>query len=310
VPGQLLAKWLGWREDNEEKQGGYWMSHARERFRQVLAQPTCTVAANIFDPLSARIAHMLDYDVCFLSGSVGKVANLGVPDIVLYNLSDAVDHCRRITRMADVSLMVDGEDGFGNAVNVMRTVKELEAAGVSAIEIEDNIAPERFNAADRGLHPTAEQVGKLEAAVAARSDPTTVIVARTAALTYHPLDEALERMRAYAQTGVEAIRLVGLRTRAQLEAVHQATSLPLTVLSPPPDLMHDRAFLSAHGVRVLMLGNPAFAMAVKAIYDCFKHVKDGGAVEDLADQQASADVLRAVNRTEEFVQWQQRYLRA
>jgi carboxyvinyl-carboxyphosphonate phosphorylmutase len=286
------------------------MSHARERFRQVLARPTCTVAANIFDPLSARIAQMLDYEICFLSGSVGKVANLGVPDIVLYNLSDAVDHCRRITRMADVSLMVDGEDGFGNAVNVMRTVKELEAAGVSAIEIEDNIAPERFNAADLGLYPAAEQVGKLEAAVAARSDPTTIIVARTAALSYCPVDEALDRISAYTQTGVEAIRLVGLRTRAQLEAVHQATALPLTVLSPPPDLMHDRAFLAAHGVKMLMLGNPAFAMAVKAIYECFKHLKDGGALEVLADQQASAALLRAVNRTDELVQWQQRYLRS
>jgi oxaloacetate decarboxylase len=286
------------------------MSQARERFRQVLSQPTCTVAANIFDPLSARIAHMLDYDVCFLSGSVGKVANLGVPDIVLYNMSDAVDHCRRITRMADVSLMVDGEDGFGNAVNVMRTVKELEAAGVSAIEIEDTIAPVRFNTEAPELHSTAEQVGKLEAAVAARTDPTTVIVARTAALTNGPLDEALDRMRAYAQTGVEAIRLVGLRTRAQLEAVHHATSLPLTVLSPPPDLRHDRAFLAAHGIRVLMLGNPAFAMVVKAMYDCFKHLKDGGAVEALSDQQASADLLRAVNRSDEFLQWQQRYLRS
>ena len=286
------------------------MSQARERFRRVLARPTCTVAANIFDPLSARIADMLDYDVCFLSGSVGKVANLGVPDIVLYNLSDAVDHCRRITRMADMSLMVDGEDGFGNAVNVLRTVKELEAAGVAAIEIEDTIAPVRFQAADPGLYTTAEQVGKLEAAVAARTDPMTVIVARTAALTYCPLDEAMDRMRAYAQTGVEAIRLVGIQTRAQLEAVHQATSLPLTVLSPPPDLSHDRAFLAAQGVRVLMLGNPAFAIVVQALYECFKHLKDGGALEDLAAQQASADLLRAVNRTEEFVHWQQRYLRA
>ena len=286
------------------------MSQARERFRHVLAQPTCTVAANIFDPLSARIAQLLDYEVCFLSGSVGKVANLGVPDIVLYNMSDAVDHCRRITRMADVSLMVDGEDGFGNAVNVMRTVKELEAAGVAAIEIEDNIAPVQFNTADPGLHSRAEQVGKLEAAVAARTDPTTVIVARTAALTYCPLDEALDRIRAYAQTGVEAIRLVGLRTREQLQAVHQATSLPLTVLSPPAALMHDRAFLAANGIRVLMLGNPAFAVAVKAMYDCFKHLKDGGALEELADQHASSDLLRAVNRTDEFIQLQQRYLRS
>ena len=87
--------------------------------------------------------------------------------------------------------------------------------------------------ADAGLSAEAEQVGKLEAAVAARTDPTTVIVARTAALAYCALDEALDRMQAYAQTGAEVLRLVGLHTRAQLEAVHQAIALPLTVLSPP-----------------------------------------------------------------------------
>ncbi len=286
------------------------MSSAREQFRRILVRPHCTLAANIFDPLSARIAHLLDYEVCFLSGSVGKAANLGVPDIVLSNLSDLVDHCRRITRMADVSLMVDGEDGFGNAVNVVRTVRELEAAGGSAIEIEDNIAPVRFNGADRGLVGKEEQVGKLEAAVAARTDPTTVIVARTAALAYCVLDEALDRMQAYAQTGAEVLRLVGLQTRTQLEAVHQATALPLSVLSPPADLRNDAAFLAAHGVKILMLGNPAFGVAVKAIYDCLKHLKDGGAIEDLADQQASSTLLRSVDRTEEFVRWQQEFLRS
>src|SRR5258706_1908298 len=107
------------------------------------------------------------------------------------NMSDLVDHCRRIIRIADVSLMVDGEDGFGNAVNVGRTVRELEAAGVAAIEIEDNIAPGRFNGEDRGLVSQAEQVGKLEAAVAARTDPTTVIVARTAGLRHCAPDDAL-----------------------------------------------------------------------------------------------------------------------
>jgi carboxyvinyl-carboxyphosphonate phosphorylmutase len=286
------------------------MSQARERFREVLTRPTCTVAANIFDPLSARLAQMLEYEVCFLSGSVGKVANLGVPDIVMYNMSDAVDHCRRITRMADVSLMVDGEDGFGNAVNTIRTVKELEAAGVSAIEIEDSIAPLQFNAPDPGLYSKTEQVGKLEAAVAARTDPTTVIVARTAALAKCPLDEALDRMKAYAQTGVAAIRLTGLQTRRQLEAVHQATSLPLTVLSPPADMINDRAYLAANGIRILMQGNPAFAVAVKAVYDCLKHLKEGGSLEELAGRQASSDLLRAVNRTDEFIQQQRQFLRS
>jgi oxaloacetate decarboxylase len=285
------------------------MSHVRERFRSVLARSTCTLAANIFDPLSARIAHMLGYDICVLSGSVGKVANLGVPDIMLSNMSDVVDHCRRITRIADVSLMVDAEDGFGNAVNAIRTVKELEAAGVSAIEIEDNVVPKQFNVRHPGLVSTAEQVGKLKAAVAARTDPTTAIVARTSALAECSLEEALDRIRAYAETGAEALMLVGVqRGRLDLEAVHQATSLPLCVLNPPPDVRNDLRFLAASGVRILMLGNPVFAVAVKAIHDSLKHLQEGGALEELRDRQASQDLLRAVNRTDEFMQQQREYM--
>jgi carboxyvinyl-carboxyphosphonate phosphorylmutase len=155
----------------------------------------------------------------------------------------------------------------------------------------------------------AEQVGKLKAAVAARTDPTTVIVARTSALAECPLDEALERIRAYADTGAEALMLVGVqRGRADLEAVHQATSLPLCVLNPPPDVRNDAGFLAANGVRILMLGNPIFAVAVKAIYDSLKHLKEGGALEELQDRQAPQDLLRAVNRTDEFMQQQRQYM--
>ena len=284
------------------------MSRARELFREVISRPNCTLGANIFDPLWARIAHMLGYEICVLSGSVGKVANLAVPDGVMSNMSDVVDHCRRITRIADVSLMVDAEDGFGNAVNVVRTVREMEGAGVAAIEIEDNFVPRQFNVADPGLISTGEQVGKLEAAVAARTDPTTVIVARSAALGLCPLDEALERIQAYSQTGAEAVMLTGSSSREQLEAVHEVTSLPLCVLNPPADARNDQAFLDAN-VRILMLGNPTYAVAVQAIYDSLSHLKDGGAMEDLADRQASPQLLRQVNRTDEFIALQERYLR-
>lgn len=286
------------------------MSRVREQFRSVLARPTCTLAANIFDPLSASIAHMLEYEVCVLSGSVGKVANLGVPDGVLSNMSDVVDHCRRITRIADVSLMVDAEDGFGNAVNVARTVREMEAAGVSAIEIEDNFVPKEFNVQNPGLISKGEQVGKLQAAVAARTDLTTVIVARSAALGLTPLDEALDRIQAYSQTGAEALMLTGSRSRDQLEAVHRVTTLPICVLSPPADIRNDTAFLAATGVKILMLGNPTFSVTVKAIFDSLEHLKEGGSLEELGDRQATPELLRSVNRTDEFLQWQEQYLRS
>ena len=286
------------------------MSVARERFRQVLARSSSTLAANIFDPLSASIANHLGYEVCVLSGAVGKVANLGVPDIVLSNMSDVMDHCRRIIRMVNVSLMIDAEDGFGNAVNVMRTVREAEQAGVSGIEIEDYVLPRRFGVENLGLVSKEEQVGKLRAAVAARTDPTTVIVARSGALVEVSLEEALDRIKAYSETGAEALMLTGARTREQLEAVHQVTSLPLAILSPPADIRNDSAFLAANGVRILMLGNPTFSVAVKAIHDSLKHLKDGGALEDLGDRQAAPELMRAVNRSDEFAEQQQQYLSA
>jgi oxaloacetate decarboxylase len=118
----------------------------------------------------------------------------------------------------------------------------------------------------------------------------------------------LDRIRAYANTGAEALMLVGLqRGRADIEGVHHATPLPLCVLNPPPDVRNDPSFLAANGVRILMLGNPVFAVAVKAIYDSLKHVQEGRALEELQDRQASPDLLRAVNRTDEFRQQQQEY---
>ena len=124
-----------------------------------------------------------------------------------------------------------------------------------------------------------------------------------------PLEEALERIRAYSDTGSEALMLVGSRRgRSDLEAVHQVTSLPLCVLNPPPEVRNDLDFLPTHGVRIVMLGNPAYAVAVQAIYNSLKHLQDGGSLEALPDRQASPDLLRAVNRTDEFRQHQQTYV--
>ena len=98
-------------------------------------------------------------------------------------------------------------------------------------------------------------------------------------------------------------------TETKLESVHQVTSLPLSVFSPPADIRNDPDFLDANGVRILMSGNPAFAVAVKAIYDCFQHIKDGSPIDELSDKEASPELLRKINRTDELVQLQRKFLR-
>src|SRR5687767_6986835 len=232
------------------------MSRKNEMYRALLKKPTATLAANIFDPLSARIAQIVGYDLLVLSGSVGKASNLAAPDIVISTLPDVQDHIRRITRNTDIPIMVDAEDGFGNAVNVWRCVRELEAAGVSGIEIEDNVVPREFGVEDAGLNPLGTHVGKLKAAVAARTDPTTVIIARTATWRADR-EHAVDRIKAYAASGAEAFMLTGVKSKADIEATHKAApAIPITILAPPPGVKDDAAFCADNNVKVIMLGNP------------------------------------------------------
>ena len=285
------------------------MSRKNELYRALLAKPTATLAANIFDPLSARIAQIVGYDLLVLSGSVGKASNLAAPDIVISTLPDVQDHIRRITRNTYIPIMVDAEDGFGNAVNVWRCVRELEAAGVSGIEIEDNVVPRQFGVENPGLNPIATQVGKLKAALAARTDPTTVIIARTATWG-GDREQAVERIKAYAATGAEAFMLTGVKSKADIEATHQAApSIPITVLAPPPGVRDDVRFCSDVNLKIIMLGNPTYLVAVKAVHDTLKFLKEGGDAAELKGKQADPWLARQVTRTDEFEKWQKDYLK-
>jgi oxaloacetate decarboxylase len=285
------------------------MSRKNEMFRALLEKPTVTLAGNIFDPLSARIAQIVGYDLLVLSGSVGKASNLAAPDIVISTLPDVQDHIRRVTRNTDIPIMVDAEDGFGNAVNVWRCVRELEAACVSGIEIEDNIVPRQFGVENPGLNPVATQVGKLKAAVAARTDPTTVIVARTATWGIDR-EHAVERIKAYAATGAEAFMLTGVKRMADIEATHQAApNMPITVLGPPLGVRDDTRFCADNNVKIIMLGNPTYLVAVKSIYDTLKFLKDGGDAAQLKGKQADPELTRQIIRIEEFEKWQKEYMK-
>jgi oxaloacetate decarboxylase len=285
------------------------MSRKNEMYRALLEKPTVTLAANIFDPLSARIAQIVGYDLLVLSGSVGKASNLAAPDIVISTLADVQDHIRRVTRSTDIPIMVDAEDGFGNAVNVWRCVRELEAAGVSGIEIEDNVVPRQFGVLNPGLNPVATQAGKLTAAVAARTDPTTVIVARTAAWGMDR-EHAVDRIRAYAATGAQAFMLTGVKSKADIEATHRAApSIPITILAPPPEVKDDARFCSDNNLKIIMLGNPAYLVAAKSIHDTLKFLKDGGDPAQLQGKQANPELTRQIIRIDEFEKWQKEYMK-
>lgn len=284
-------------------------SEQRNRLRAVLAGSRCASPASVFDPLSARVAEGVGYEIGMLAGSVASNTTLAAPDLIVLTLTELAEQIRRIMRVSKLGLLVDADHGYGNALNVMRTIQELEHAGVSGLSIEDTALPLRFRQPEGAdeLISTEEMVGKLRAAVAARSDPALVIAGRTAALKVEGTESAAARAKAYAATGVDAIFIVGVETLDQVEAVHRAAGLPIIVGSAPASLKREE--LAARGARVLLQGHQPVAAAVKALHDTYTHLHGGGAPADLKSRVASAQEMERLVGGENYRAWQREYLR-
>ena len=190
------------------------MNHTeqRKRLRAIFAGTQCLSPASVYDALSARVAEAVGYKIGMLAGSTSSSTTLAAPDLIVLTLTEFADQVRRIMRACDLSLIVDADHGYGNALNAMRTVQELEHAGVSCMSIEDTVLPTPFGQTKETLTSIAEGEGKLRAAVAGRSDPSLIIAGRTSALKIEGVESVLARVKAYSKTGVDAIFIVGLES--------------------------------------------------------------------------------------------------
>ncbi len=271
----------------------------RAAFRAILAGDACIHPASVHDPIAGRIAADLGFEAAMFAGSVASLTVLGAPDIIVLTLSEFADQARRICRAGAPPLLVDADHGYGNALNVMRTVQELETAGIAALTIEDTDLPRAHAAEEPGLLSLEAGLGKMRAALAAREDASLVVVARTSALNLVSLDEALRRARAYATCGADALFFTGVNDWEQLAALHGAAGgLPI-ILGGTPPAMADRARLAAHGVRVALQGHQPFAAAVAAIHATLKALREGTAPADLKGV-APAALMKAVTREADY----------
>ena len=241
------------------------------------------------------------------AGSVGSLTVLGAPDIILLTLSEFADQARRICRAGAPPLLVDADHGYGNALNVMRTVQELETAGIAALTIEDTDLPRAHGGGEPGLLSLEAGLGKMRAAVAARDDEGLVVVARTSALNLVNLDEAVRRAKAYATCGADALFFTGVNDWDQLAAIQAAAGgLPI-ILGGTPANMADKARLAAHGVRVALQGHQPFAAAVAAIHATLKALRDGTPPAGLQGV-APASLMKAVTRDADYAAWTKDFL--
>ena len=246
----------------------------REALRLILTGSTCIRPGSVYDAASIRIARDLGFEVGMFGGSVASLAVLGDPDIALITLTELAEQMRRMSRAADLPVLVDADHGYGNAMNVRRTTEELETAGAAGLTIEDTLLPQAFGQSGTQLISLEEGVGKMKAAVDGRADPSLVIMARTGAVSISGLDDAIARAIAYQATGVDALFFTGIRKRSELEVIAAATKLPI-VLGGAPEDMADLDYLASQRVRIALQGHAPFAAATQAVYETLKALREG-----------------------------------
>jgi carboxyvinyl-carboxyphosphonate phosphorylmutase len=246
----------------------------REALRAILNGPRCIRPGSVYDAISVRIAEDLGFEVGMFGGSVASLAVLGDPDITLITLTELAEQMRRMSRAAALPVLVDADHGYGNALNVRRTVQELDAAGAGGLAIEDTLLPQAFGETKTQLISLEEGVGKMKAALDGRGDPSLVIMGRTGAAQVTSLGDAIARAVAYEASGVDALFLTGIKSRGELEAIAAATTLPI-VLGGAPEEMADLDYLSRQRVRIALQGHAPFAAATQAVYDTLKALREG-----------------------------------
>ncbi len=285
-------------------------SARRERLRSILNGDETVLLPTVFEAVSARIVELAGFEVALLSGSVSAASLQGVPDLILVTMTEVAQLAKRIVDSTLLSIHVDADHGFGNALNVMRSIREFEAAGVASLTLEDTDLPRPYGTQGTSAISIKEMCGKLKAAVEAREDPELVIIGRTDTLRSMGLEEALRRARAYEETGVDAIFLVGARTREELEAIREAISLPLIAngLPEPEKGKSGLQILNEIGYSMTLMATQPFRVAIQAMHEAVAYLKEHGEPGPYAERMCSPQLLETIVRTDQFAGYWDRFM--
>jgi len=277
----------------------------RERYRAFIAGDECIHPASVYDAISARIAEDLGFEIGMFAGSIGSFSVLGAPDLIVLTLTEFAAQAYRINRAGKLPLMVDADHGYGNALNVMRTIQELETAGVAGIMIEDTILPRTFGEKSPGLISLDEGIGKMRAALSAREDKALCVIGRTSAAAITDWRDALARAKAYEKVGVDAMFFAGGVTKELLEALKAEVRIPLMLGGGGGGM--DKTYLGTMGVRVALQGHQPFSAAVQAVHDTLKALREGTKPSALTGI-ASAEMMAKVTRSGDYKKWTEEFL--
>lgn len=261
-------------------------SKRRADFRALVESRQGLLMPGAFNALSARVAADAGFQSLYLSGAGVTNMYLGLPDLSFIGLTDMADHTARVRDAVDLPLLVDADTGYGNAVNVGFAVRTLERAGADAIQLEDQVNPKKcghFNG--KAVIETAEMLGKIRAAVDARTDPNLLIVARTDACAIHGFEAAVERAHAFSEAGADVLFVEAVESLAEVEKLPGLLPRPLlmniVIGGKTPAL--PRARLGELGFGIVLYANAGLQGAVLGMQKAFAVLGETGMLEENPD---------------------------
>ena len=280
--------------------------------KQRLAQPRPLLAPGVYDALTALAAQQAGFEALYLSGASIAYTRLGRSDIGLTTQTEVADTLARITERVDLPVIVDGDTGFGNALNTQRTVREFERAGAAMIQLEDQTFPKRCGHLDgKGVIAAAEMCGKLRAALDARRSADTLILARTDALAVEGFEAAMERAEQYLAAGVDALFIEALRTPEQMDAAcaRFAHRVPLlaNMVEGGKSPVQSAGELGARGFRIVIFPGGTARAVLFTLQDYYARLRAEGTTAGMKDRMLDFDGLNAVIGTQALIDQGKRY---
>ena len=280
--------------------------------RDHLRGPEILIAPGAHNAFTARIIEQAGFQAVYLTGSGASMDLLGMPDLGFLTMTEMVSHARNIVQATRLPVIADADTGYGNALNVVRTIREYEKAGVAGVHIEDQVAPKRCgHFAGKEVISREEMVGKIEAALDARNDPDFLIIARTDARAVLGLTEAVERGRAYRKAGADMIFVDAPESEEELRVIARSIPAPLMAnLSEggKTPLLSARE-LQDMGYRLVIYPRSAAGAAAKAIQELMAVLKKEGTTKSFLDRMVSFEGRNRITGLAHYQELEKKYLR-
>jgi 2-methylisocitrate lyase-like PEP mutase family enzyme len=276
---------------------------ATTALRQLLKGEGVVVAPGVYDGLSARLARRAGFAAIYATGG-GIARGMGYPDLGLLGMTEVIERLAGIVEHAGVPVIADADTGYGNALNVRRTVREFERAGVAALHLEDQTFPKRCgHLDDKSVVPIAEMVGKLRAARDAAGDADLVLIARTDAIAVEGLDRALERAHAYTEAGADVIFVEAPVSEAQIEAIARRVPGPklLNMFEGGKTPLVPLARLHALGYRIVIIPSDLQRAAIRAMQEVLATIARDGNSRAVAGRMASFTERETIVGTADYL---------